>query len=394
MTGTAEPAAPRSAPRAAVRELLAPVRWPLRAAVCAQAVASVLLLSPVVTGTVLARLLLEDPADERVWTVLTIGSGLLGLGVLFRGAADLIAHLADNRLTRSLRRDLVEHLGSVPLAWFTDTTAGEVKQSAQDDVRTLHHLVAHRGIGREGTEHLHEWPLRSDQDACLLVVLGEQHGPGNDPNSARGRERVERDVEIPSRDTCLRRRGSRHQSLGPRRRPLPASAGWTHRHDQSLCPDERGAPARRSLRRRAGGRLDPGGALAGAGNARVPRLRGPEPCGHPGCVPRAAARAGGPPDRPGVAPVGGPRDQGRGDPRGGRGARVRGGAHDGRRDRRAGRARTGGAARATRDGGQASRVSRSMVRRTFRRSPSIWARLAAKRGPSSRSLSAMAASSS
>ncbi len=129
--------------RSAINELLAPVRWPLRCAIAAQLVASVLLLSPVVTGAALARVLVEDPSDDRVWTVLMIGSGLLGLGVLFRGAADLIAHLADNSLTRWLRLRLVERLGNAPLAWFTDTTAGEVKQSAQDDVKALHHLVAH-----------------------------------------------------------------------------------------------------------------------------------------------------------------------------------------------------------------------------------------------------------
>lgn len=129
--------------RSAISELLTPVRWPIRCAVAAQVVASVLLLSPVVTGATLARVLVEDPSDERVWTVLMIGSGLLGLGVLFRGAADLIAHLADNSLTRWLRQRLIERLGSAPLAWFTDTAAGEVKQSAQDDVKALHHLVAH-----------------------------------------------------------------------------------------------------------------------------------------------------------------------------------------------------------------------------------------------------------
>lgn len=134
---------PESARKSAFRVLLAPVRWPIRFAVAVQVLASVLLLSPVVTGAVLARMLVDDPTDERVWTVLAVGSGLLGLGVLCRGLADLIAHLADNSFTLWLRQRLVERLGAAPLAWFTDTTAGEVKQGTQDDVKALHHLVAH-----------------------------------------------------------------------------------------------------------------------------------------------------------------------------------------------------------------------------------------------------------
>ncbi|MFV2175655.1 ABC transporter ATP-binding protein [Actinomadura sp. LOL_016] len=134
---------PRRAGKSAVGVLLAPVRRPLRLAIAAQILASALLLSPVVTGAVLARMLVDDPADEGIWTVLVVGSALLGTGVLLRGLADLVAHLADNVLTLRLRRRLVERLGAAPLAWFTDTTAGEVKQAAQDDVKALHHLVAH-----------------------------------------------------------------------------------------------------------------------------------------------------------------------------------------------------------------------------------------------------------
>ncbi|WP_035280235.1 ABC transporter ATP-binding protein [Brevibacterium album] len=133
--------------RTAVRALLAPVRGRIRLAVALQALGSALLLSPVITGTVLARMLLDDPGDDRVWAVLMTGAGLLSAGIMCRGLADLVAHLADNSFTLWVRRRLVERLSEAPLAWFTDTTAGRVKQGAQDDVKALHHLVAHSFTG-------------------------------------------------------------------------------------------------------------------------------------------------------------------------------------------------------------------------------------------------------
>ncbi|WP_202970530.1 ABC transporter ATP-binding protein [Saccharothrix sp. ALI-22-I] len=101
------------------------------------------MLSPLITSGVIARQLLADPADRGIWSTLLIGSLLLGLGLALRGAADLIAHLADNTLTLILRRRVAARLRTAPLGWFTDTTAGQVKQGMQDDVGALHHLVAH-----------------------------------------------------------------------------------------------------------------------------------------------------------------------------------------------------------------------------------------------------------
>jgi ATP-binding cassette subfamily B protein len=126
-----------------VASLLRPVRGRLVLAASLQAVSSALVLSPLITSSVIARQLLADPADPGIWPTLLIGSLLLGLGLALRGAADLIAHLADNTLTLILRRRVAARLRTAPLGWFTDTTAGQVKQGMQDDVGALHHLVAH-----------------------------------------------------------------------------------------------------------------------------------------------------------------------------------------------------------------------------------------------------------
>lgn len=131
------------APPNPIASLLRPVRGRLVLAASLQVVSSVLVLSPLITSSVIARQLLADPADPGIWPTLLIGSLLLGLGLALRGAADLIAHLADNTLTLILRRRLAARLRTAPLGWFTDTTAGQVKQGMQDDVGALHHLVAH-----------------------------------------------------------------------------------------------------------------------------------------------------------------------------------------------------------------------------------------------------------
>jgi len=123
--------------------LLRPVRGRLMLAAGLQCLSSALVLSPLITSAVIARQLLADPKDPGIWPTLLIGSLLLGLGLALRGAADLIAHLADNTLTLILRRRLAARLRTAPLGWFTDTTAGQVKQGMQDDVGALHHLVAH-----------------------------------------------------------------------------------------------------------------------------------------------------------------------------------------------------------------------------------------------------------
>lgn len=130
-------------PRNPIASLLRPVRGRLVLAACLQAVSSALVLSPLITSSVIARQLLADPTDPGIWSTLLAGSLLLGLGLVLRGAADLIAHLADNTLTLVLRRRVAARLRSAPLGWFTNTTAGQVKQGMQDDVGALHHLVAH-----------------------------------------------------------------------------------------------------------------------------------------------------------------------------------------------------------------------------------------------------------
>lgn len=123
--------------------VLRPVRGRLALVVIVQAVASALVLSPLITASLIAQRLLADPTDGRVWSILLIGMAALAAGLLLKASADLIAHLADNDLTLILRRRLASRLRGAPLGWFTETSTGRIKQGMQEDVSALHHLVAH-----------------------------------------------------------------------------------------------------------------------------------------------------------------------------------------------------------------------------------------------------------
>jgi ATP-binding cassette, subfamily B, bacterial IrtA/YbtP len=64
-------------------------------------------------------------------------------GLVLTGLAGMLTHLADNDLQLQIRRRLAHRLGGVPLGWFTERSAGEVRKAVQDDVTAMHHLVAH-----------------------------------------------------------------------------------------------------------------------------------------------------------------------------------------------------------------------------------------------------------
>lgn len=81
-----------------VATLLRPIRGTLIVAIICQVLASALVLSPLITGTIIAGQLLDDPTDPAIWSTLIIGTALLAAGLLLRGVADLIAHLGDNSL--------------------------------------------------------------------------------------------------------------------------------------------------------------------------------------------------------------------------------------------------------------------------------------------------------
>lgn len=136
-----------------VNSVLSPIRGRLIMAATLAALGSALALSPLVGIAHIAVLALEgsgqnatlalDWQSAEVWN--TILLSLLGLfvGLLLTSLGEVVAHFADNHITHYLRLAVMRRLAKVPLGWFTNRAAGDVKQAMQDDIGTLHDLTAH-----------------------------------------------------------------------------------------------------------------------------------------------------------------------------------------------------------------------------------------------------------
>jgi ATP-binding cassette subfamily B protein len=68
------------------------------------------------------------------------------LRLVFYFAALLITHLADIKLGHLIRERMVHRFSRVPLVWFTSTNSGRVRKALQDDIGTVHHLIAHQPV--------------------------------------------------------------------------------------------------------------------------------------------------------------------------------------------------------------------------------------------------------
>lgn len=125
--------------------LLAPIRTTLIIACGLQAISAAAGVVPFIAVGELGRVLMQDgPTDETAaWSIALIGAAALVVRLVFLMAAGGLTHLADVDFQLALRRRVAAHLGRVPLGWFTERTAGEVKKAVQDDIAALHHMIGH-----------------------------------------------------------------------------------------------------------------------------------------------------------------------------------------------------------------------------------------------------------
>ncbi|MDR6711591.1 ATP-binding cassette subfamily B protein [Pseudomonas hunanensis] len=139
-----DPAPSQIKARGPISRVLAPVRNSLIAATVLAALGAMLTLVPLAGIAHIARLALTDTSspDAIGWTVFASVVSLL-VGMTLISAGELLAHLADNRITHHLRLAIAQRLMQVPLGWFTERASGEVKRAMQDDIGTLHSLTAH-----------------------------------------------------------------------------------------------------------------------------------------------------------------------------------------------------------------------------------------------------------
>ncbi|WP_280357226.1 ABC transporter ATP-binding protein [Nocardia otitidiscaviarum] len=126
-----------------MRELIQPGRARLLVAIGCQILAAVAGVVPFVAVAELGRRLLaaESPWPPVIAAAIALAARL-GLSLL----AASLTHYADNDIQLSIRRSIARHLGRVPLGWFDDRGAGDVRKAVGDDVTALHHLVAHTAL--------------------------------------------------------------------------------------------------------------------------------------------------------------------------------------------------------------------------------------------------------
>ncbi|MBC3186410.1 ABC transporter ATP-binding protein [Corynebacterium sp. zg-331] len=136
-----DPGGDTLAPPGAMTRILRPVVPALTAGVILQVLGSA---ATVVTYLALAALAdrLLDGDTAVTGPLLWFLTGL-GLSALFGALALLITHFADVSLQARLRRTLAAKLSRLPLGWFDDRSSGRVRQAVQNDVDSLHQLVAH-----------------------------------------------------------------------------------------------------------------------------------------------------------------------------------------------------------------------------------------------------------
>lgn len=141
-------AASNASPANPVRRVLAPIRSRLIFAAVLAAAGAMLTLAPLAGVVQLAHIALghaagQDWARDDIVRTVAVSLASLFAGIVLIGLGELVAHLADNRMTHDLRLAVMRRLAQVPLGWFTGRASGEVKQVMQDDIGTLHELTAH-----------------------------------------------------------------------------------------------------------------------------------------------------------------------------------------------------------------------------------------------------------
>ena len=126
--------------------LLAPLKRTLITAGVMQAIVTLVQLAPYVLLVELGRRLLDGAESAELWRLGIIALVLLGVGSVLDAAMLFWLHTVDGRFSRDLRQRLLNKLARLPLGWFTDRNAGNVKTLIQDNTLSLHYLVTHSVI--------------------------------------------------------------------------------------------------------------------------------------------------------------------------------------------------------------------------------------------------------
>ncbi|GAA5061249.1 ABC transporter ATP-binding protein [Nocardia callitridis] len=136
----------------ALKGLLRPVSSQLTIGRLLAVVSGVLAVVPYIALVRIGEVLLyahtagADVDSDEVGRWLRILLGAFALRLIIYFVALFVTHLADARLGHLLRLRMVQRFSRVPLAWFTSTNSGRVRKALQDEIGTVHQLIAHRPV--------------------------------------------------------------------------------------------------------------------------------------------------------------------------------------------------------------------------------------------------------
>lgn len=124
--------------------LLSPIKRSLLIAAYLQTFSAIASVLPFICIVSIMGTLIAAPVDRNgllIWLIIAVVA--LVVRTVCGFAAGCISHFADNDLQLLLRQKLTKRLQQVELGWFSDQSSGAIKKILQDDVSTMHHLVAH-----------------------------------------------------------------------------------------------------------------------------------------------------------------------------------------------------------------------------------------------------------
>lgn len=151
-TAVADVKAQQQADARALKELMRPVAGSLTIGRLLAVVSGILAVVPYIALVRIGAVLLGAAAgaaavdgDEVArWLGILLATFALRLFVYF--AALLVTHLADIKLGHLIRQRMIRRFATTPLTWFTSTNSGRVRKALQDDIGTIHHLIAHQPV--------------------------------------------------------------------------------------------------------------------------------------------------------------------------------------------------------------------------------------------------------
>ncbi|UQE75482.1 ABC transporter ATP-binding protein/permease [Gordonia sp. PP30] len=140
----------------ALKDLMRPVAIPLTIGRLMAVVSGVLAVVPYIALVHIGDVLLDAAASNTAvdrgevdrWIRILVITFTLRLVIYFIALG--VTHFADLRLGHLIRQRLVQRFAKAPLNWFTDTNSGRVRKALQDDIATVHQLIAHQPV--DGTQ--------------------------------------------------------------------------------------------------------------------------------------------------------------------------------------------------------------------------------------------------